>query len=143
MKNTRVSSIVCFTILVLPVLLDEEYWSFQYRVFYNTSITSIVGYCIVYRSTILVFQYCKCTILVHPVLYMYNTGISSIVNITILVIPVSRPAASYYLKFLTWNITLSASILMDSSWYKEFNEIVINVKQIKTIRFNLSRVCIK
>jgi hypothetical protein len=39
----RVSSIVCFTILVLPVLLDEEYWSFQYRVFYNTSITSIVG----------------------------------------------------------------------------------------------------
>jgi hypothetical protein len=28
---------------VLPVLLDEEYWSFQYRVFYNTSITSIVG----------------------------------------------------------------------------------------------------
>jgi hypothetical protein len=32
-----------FTILVLPVLLDEEYWSFQYHVFYNTSITSIVG----------------------------------------------------------------------------------------------------
>jgi hypothetical protein len=29
--------------LVLPVLLDEEYWSFQYCVFYNTSITSIVG----------------------------------------------------------------------------------------------------
>ena len=26
-----------------PVLLDEEYWSFQYRVFYNTSITSIAG----------------------------------------------------------------------------------------------------
>ena len=72
---------------------------------------------IVYRSTILVFQYCKCTILVHPVLYMYDTGITSIVtlqywyfqyceyyntgntsivNITILVIPVSRPAASYY-----------------------------------------------
>jgi hypothetical protein len=43
MKNTRVSSIVCFTILVLPVLLDEEYWSFKYRVFYNTSITNIVG----------------------------------------------------------------------------------------------------
>jgi hypothetical protein len=34
MKNTGVSSIVCFTILVLPVLLDEEYWSFQYCVFY-------------------------------------------------------------------------------------------------------------
>jgi hypothetical protein len=38
---TRISSIVCFTILVLPVLLDEEYWSFQDRVFYNTSINYI------------------------------------------------------------------------------------------------------
>jgi hypothetical protein len=28
-------------LLVLPVLLDEEYWSFQYRVFYNTSIIFI------------------------------------------------------------------------------------------------------
>jgi hypothetical protein len=45
--------------------LDEEYWSFG----------------IVYRSTILVFQYCKCTILVHPVLYMYDTGINSIVTL--------------------------------------------------------------
>ena len=35
---------------------------------------------IVHRSTILVFQYCKGTILVHPVLYMYDTGISSIVQ---------------------------------------------------------------
>ena len=43
LPDTRVSSIVCFTILVLPVLLDEEYWSFQYCVFYNTSITSIAG----------------------------------------------------------------------------------------------------
>ena len=32
------------------------------------------------------YQYCN----------IYNTGISSIVNIIILVIPVSRPAASYY-----------------------------------------------
>jgi hypothetical protein len=32
MKNTGASSIVCFTILVLPVLLDEEYWSFRYCV---------------------------------------------------------------------------------------------------------------
>jgi hypothetical protein len=32
MKNTGASSIVCFTILVIPVLLDEEYWSFQYCV---------------------------------------------------------------------------------------------------------------
>jgi hypothetical protein len=30
-------------ILLLPVLMDEEYWSFKYSVFYNTSITSIVG----------------------------------------------------------------------------------------------------
>ena len=30
-------------LLNLPVLLDEEYWSFQYCVFYNTSITSIAG----------------------------------------------------------------------------------------------------
>jgi len=29
---------------------------------------------IVYRSTILVFQYCKCTMLVHPVWYIYDTG---------------------------------------------------------------------
>jgi len=43
MKNTGVSSNVCFTILVLPVSLDEEYWSFQYFVFYNTNIISIVG----------------------------------------------------------------------------------------------------
>jgi hypothetical protein len=43
MKNTGASSIVCFTILVLPVLLDEEYWSFQYCVINNTSIISIVG----------------------------------------------------------------------------------------------------
>jgi hypothetical protein len=61
MKTTSISSILYFTILVLPVLLDEEYWSFQYCVltilvlpvlldeeywsfqycvFYNTSITS-------------------------------------------------------------------------------------------------------
>jgi hypothetical protein len=40
-NNTGNTSIVKHTILAL--LLDEEYWSFQYRVFYNTSITSIVG----------------------------------------------------------------------------------------------------
>jgi hypothetical protein len=143
MKNTGASSIMCFTILVLPVLLGEEYWSFQYRVFYNTSITSIVGWRILeltvlcidqrfwYSSivnarywyiqyciyTILDFRYCNITILVFLVLYSvitsiviqmysqywyfqyckyYNTSNTSIVNITILVIPVSRPAASYY-----------------------------------------------
>jgi hypothetical protein len=30
-------------LLVLPVLLDKEYWSFRYCVLYNTSITSIAG----------------------------------------------------------------------------------------------------
>ena len=123
MKNTGSSSIVCFTILVLPVLLDEEYWSFQYRVFYNTTITSIVGWIILELPVLCIdqqfwyssivnahtgtssivyvrywhYQCCNITILVFLVLYSaYNTGITSIVNITILVIPVSRPAASYY-----------------------------------------------
>jgi hypothetical protein len=68
--DTRVSSIVCFAILVLPVLLDEEYWSFQYCVLYNTSITSIVCF----------------TILVLPVLKAHNTGSSSILHPAILVI---------------------------------------------------------
>jgi hypothetical protein len=112
MKNTGASSIVCFTILVLPVLLDEEYWSFQYRMFYNTCITSIVGWriqalpvlCIDQQFwnssfviarywyiqysiyTILDFRYYNITILVFLVMY----------NITILVLPVLRPAAPYY-----------------------------------------------
>jgi hypothetical protein len=69
---------VCFTILVLPVLLDEEYWSFQYRMFY---------WYIQYRIyTILDFRYYNITILVFLVMY----------NITILVLPVLRPAAPYY-----------------------------------------------
>ena len=65
MKNTGASSIVCFTILVLPVLLDEEYWSFRYCV----------------RSTILVFQYCTCTNTgTSSIVYVNDTGITSIVN---------------------------------------------------------------
>ena len=84
MKNTGASSIVCFTILVLPVLLDEEYWTFQYRVFYNTSITSIVGrrilelpvlcldqrfwYSSIVNARYWYIQYCICAILVLPVL---------------------------------------------------------------------------
>jgi hypothetical protein len=138
MKNTRFSSIVCFTILVLPVLLDEEYWSFQYRVFYNTSITSIVGWRILelpvlcidqrfwYSSivnarywyiqyciyTILDFRYCNITILVFLVLYsVTNTGISSIVNIIILVIPVFVTAASYYPLFFADKIIELRSII--------------------------------
>jgi hypothetical protein len=55
MKNTGASSIVCFTILVLPVLLDEEYWNFQYRVFYNTSITSIA---VLLNEEYWSFRYC-------------------------------------------------------------------------------------
>jgi hypothetical protein len=47
---------------------------------YDTGITSIVTLQYWY------FQYCE----------YYNTGNTSIVNITILVIPVSRPVASYY-----------------------------------------------
>jgi hypothetical protein len=103
-QDTRVSSIVWFTILVLPVLLDEEYWCFQYRVFYNTSIISIVGWRILelpvlcidqrfwyssivnarywyiqyYIYTIMYFRYCNITILVLSVLLdegIYNTGI--------------------------------------------------------------------
>jgi hypothetical protein len=55
MKNTGASSIVCFTILVLPVLLDEKY-----------------QYCIV---TIPEIQYRIYTILDVPVSCIYNTGI--------------------------------------------------------------------
>ena len=69
MKNTGGSSIVCFTILVLPVLLDEEYQSFQYCVLYKT----VKG------------QYC----------WMKNTRVSSIVCFTILA-TVLRTDASYY-----------------------------------------------
>jgi hypothetical protein len=60
---------MCFTILVLPVLLDEEYWSFQYRVLYNTSNVTLQYWIITHYN-------------------IYNTGNISIVNITILVIPV-------------------------------------------------------
>jgi hypothetical protein len=56
-QDTRVSSIVYFTILVLPVLLDEEYWSFQYCVFYNTSITSIAAWRILEIPVLCALQY--------------------------------------------------------------------------------------
>ena len=56
-QDTRVSSIVCFTILVLLVLLDEEDWSFQYCVFYNTSITSIAGWRILELPVVCALQY--------------------------------------------------------------------------------------
>ena len=138
MKNSRVSSIVCFTILVLPVLVDEEYWSFQYRMFYNTSITSIDGWrilelpvlCINQRFwyfsivnarywyiqyciyTILDFRYCNITILVFLVLY----------SVTILVIPVSRPAASYYPIFFSHKILLYIrTFIYNLIWFYYFN----------------------
>jgi hypothetical protein len=63
---------VCFTILVLPVLLDEKYWSFQYCVLYNTSITSVD----------------LCTIPEAPVFFIKNTGNTSIVKHTILEAPI-------------------------------------------------------
>jgi hypothetical protein len=61
MKNTGASSIVCFTILVLPVLLDEEYWYYQYYNIYNTGNTSIVNITIpeiqyrIYNDNFIVF----------------------------------------------------------------------------------------
>ena len=71
--SCQITSIVCFAILVLPVLLDEEYWSFQYCVFYNTSITSIVCFTILVLPVLLdeeywSFQYLCFTILLLPVL---------------------------------------------------------------------------
>jgi hypothetical protein len=36
MKDTGASSIMCFTILVLPVLLDEEYWTNYLANIYQT-----------------------------------------------------------------------------------------------------------
>ena len=131
MKNNGASSIVCFTILVLPVLLDEKYWSFQYRVFYNTNITSIVGWkilklpvlCIYQRFwyssivnarywyiqycvyTILDFRYYNITILVFLVVY----------RVTILVIPVfyqNVPVSGILVQILVnTSIPLSSRIL--------------------------------
>ena len=95
MKNTVPSIIVCFTILVLPVLLDEEYWSFQYCVlqyqyyqycwmkntgassivFYNTSITSIVCFKMLVLPVLLDEEYCTFHYRV-----FYNTSITSIVE---------------------------------------------------------------
>ena len=77
------TSIVCFAILVLPVLLDEEYWSFQYCVFYNTSITSFAGWRILELPVLCVLQY-----LYYQYCWMKNTRVSSTVCFTILVLPV-------------------------------------------------------
>jgi hypothetical protein len=79
---------VCFTILVLPVLLDEEYWSFQYCVFYNTSITSIdVPVSCIYNTgipeSLIYAQYRKL-----QYSSSNNTGNTSIVKHTILEAPV-------------------------------------------------------
>jgi hypothetical protein len=49
-------------ILEFPVLCVLQYQYYQYCWMRNTGASGIV-----YRSTILVFQYCKCTLLVHPV----------------------------------------------------------------------------
>ena len=75
LPDTRVSNIVCFAILVLPVLLDEEYWSFQYCVFYNTSMTSIVCFTILVLPVLLDEEYWSFQYRV-----LYNTSITSIVG---------------------------------------------------------------
>ena len=71
----KILVILCFTILVLPVLLDEEYWSFQYCVFYNTSITSIVCFTILVLPVLLNEEYWSFQYRV-----FYNTSITSIVG---------------------------------------------------------------
>jgi hypothetical protein len=38
-------------------LLDEEYWSFQYCVFYNASITCIAGWIILKFPVLCALQY--------------------------------------------------------------------------------------
>ena len=75
LPDTRVSNIVRFAILVLPVLLDEEYWSFQYCVFYNTSMTSIVCFTILVLPVLLDEEYWSFQYRV-----FYNTIITSIVG---------------------------------------------------------------
>jgi hypothetical protein len=81
----------------LPVLLNEEYWSFQYCVFHNTSITSIAGWRILELPVLCIDQRFWYSSIVNarywyihdPVLYMYDTGIhTSIVKHTILEAPV-------------------------------------------------------
>jgi hypothetical protein len=81
MKNTRVSSVVCFTILVLPVLLDEEYCSFQYFVLYNTSTRNTSIVMLQYRKSSIVYiwywmyQYRAFTILEYQNHWsIHNTG---------------------------------------------------------------------
>jgi hypothetical protein len=65
MKNTGASSIVCFTILVLSVLLDEEYWN-------NIGNTNIVKHTILEAPVFFIQQYCivKHTILEAPVFFI-------------------------------------------------------------------------
>jgi hypothetical protein len=120
MKNTRVSNIVCFTILALPVLLDEEYWSFQYRVFYNTSITSIVGWripvlCIDQRfwySSIVNAQYWY-------ILYCIYTILDCrYFNITILVFLVLYSVSQYwYFQYCNiYNTSIAAGCFTLSKW---------------------------
>ena len=141
MKNNGASSIVCFTILVLPVLLDEKYWSFQYRVFYNTNITSIVGWkilkipvlCIYQRFwyssivnarywyiqycvyTILDFRYCAYTILDFRYYNITILVFLVVYRVTILVIPVfyqNVPVSGILVKILVnTSIPLSSRIL--------------------------------
>ena len=125
----------------LPVLLDEEYWSFQYHVFYNTNITSIVGWqilklpvlCIYQRFwyssivnarywyiqycvyTILDFRYCEYTILDFRYCNITILVFLVVYRVTILVIPVfyqNLPVSGILVQILVnTSIPLSSRIL--------------------------------
>ena len=114
-----------FRILEFPVQCVLQYQYYQYCWMKNTGASGIdqrfwyssivnarywyIQYCI---YTILDFRYCNITILVFLVLYsVTNTGISSIVNIIILVIPVFVTAASYYRLFFADKIIELRSII--------------------------------
>ena len=156
MKNTGASSIVCFTILVLPVLLDEEYWSFQYHVFYNTSITSIVGWRILelpllcinqrfwYSSivnarywyiqyciyTILDFRYCNITMLVFLVQYCkyYNTGITGIAAGCFIL----SKTVCYVKQYNTNVVHDVGEWLLLNTWWVQFSSIFFSYIMAKT-----------
>jgi hypothetical protein len=90
MKNTGASSIVCFTILVLPILLDEEYRTYTIldvpvSCIYNTGIPESLIYA-QYRK--LQYSSSNNTGNTSIVCWMKNTGASSIVCFTILVLSV-------------------------------------------------------
>ena len=112
--NKKCFDINWFHLLSLAIL---SLWYSRFEVtwqrFWYSSIVNArywyIQYCI---YTILDFRYCNITILVFLVLYsVTTTGISSIVNIIILVIPVFVTAASYYPLFFADKIIELRSII--------------------------------